>query len=224
MAAALQKRAEEAIPGTTLRTDETWVCDRPLEEYGDLPIIVKSRIVDQPEPVEAVTLSGPDCTGDGNPETIDLVLEINGDGGEIGPTADAVKVKLGAHDIEIEGYADCGEAPPGVHQNGIRVMLGYRITFVGFRIGDPDSGEWTCAGASGALTIEERSEGDPEPVDVVCDGCELASGTRGLYIGNSLRSGSRNSVLVSPSDIFVGPGAEDPVTTGNTWRRLEPET
>jgi len=222
MAEALKKRAEAATPGTTIRAAENWVCDRPLEDYGDLPIIVKSHIDDQPRPVEAVTLSGPDCAGDGNPETIDLVLEIEGDGRQIGPTSNAVKVKLGAHDIEIEGYADCGEAPPGVRQNGIHVMLGYRITFVGFRIGDPDTGEWTCAGASGALAIEERSEDDPEPEDVVCDGCALASGNRGLYIGDSIRSGSRNSIFVSPSDIFVAPGARDPVDTGNTWRHLDP--
>jgi hypothetical protein len=222
MAEALKKRAEDATPGTTIRTDENWECDRPLEEYGELPIIVKSRIDDQPRPVEAVTLSGPDCAGDGNPETIDLVLEIEGDGGDVGPTTDAVRVKLGAHDIVIGGYADCGEAPPGVRQNGIHVMLGYRITFVDFRIGDLEAGEWTCDGASGVLAIEERSEDDPEPEDVVCDGCAMVSGNRGLYIGDSVRSGSRDSIFVSAEDVFVEPGAEDPVTTGNTWRRLGP--
>jgi hypothetical protein len=221
MAEALKERAEGATPGTTIRTDENWVCNRPLDAYGDLPIILKSRIVDQARPLEAVTLSGPGCTGDGNPETIDLVLEIEGDGGMIGPTSDAVRVKLGAHDIQIEGYADCGEASPGVRQNGVHVMLGYRITFVGLRIGDPDAGEWTCDGASGAFAVEERSEDDPEPEDVVCDGCALASASRGLYIGDSIRSGARNSTFVSPSDVFVEPGAVDPVTTGNTWRRID---
>jgi hypothetical protein len=221
MAEALKMRAEQIAPGTTIRTDEKWVCDRPLETYGELPIIIKSRIVAQAQPTEAVALNGPGCTGDGDPETIDLVLEIEGDGGEIGPTSDAVRIRLGAHDIQIEGYADCGEASPGVRQNGVHVMLGHRITFVGLRVGDPDAGVWTCDGASGALAIEERSEDDPEPEDVVCDGCELASGERALYIGDSVRSGSRNSTFVSPSDIFIDPGAVDPVDTGNTWRRLE---
>lgn len=222
MAEALKRRAEDATPGTVIRTTENWVCDRPLEEYGELPIIVKSRIADQPRPIEAVTLSGPGCTGDGNPETIDLVLEIEGDGARIGPSSDAVKIKLGAQDIEISGFANCGAPAPGVRQNGIHVMLGYRITFVDFEVGDPEEGTWTCHGADGALAIEERSEDDPEPEDVVCDGCEIVSGNRGLYIGNSVRSGSRDSTFVSELDVFVHSSAEDPVTTGNTWRPLEP--
>lgn len=222
MAEALKRRAEDATPGTVIRTTETWLCDRPLEQYGALPIIVKSRIADQPRPVEAVTLSGPDCTGDGNPDTIDLVLEIQGDGARIGPSSDAVKIKLGAQDIEISGFANCGAPAPGVRQNGIHVMLGYRITFVDFEVGDPEEGTWTCHGAAGALAIEERSEDDPEPEDVVCDGCVIVSGNRGLYIGNSIRSGSRDSTFVSELDVFVHSSAVDPVTTGNTWRPLEP--
>jgi hypothetical protein len=225
MAEALKKRAEGATPGTTIRTNETWLCDRPLEDYGDLPITVKSKIDNaavQPQPVDAVTLSGPDCAGDGDPNTIDLVLEVEGDGSGVGPSSDAVKVKLGAHDIEISGFADCGAQAPGVRQNGIHVMLGYRITFVDFRVGDLDEGLWTCDGDGGALSIEERSEDDPEPEDVVCVRCAIISGNRSLYIGDSVRSGSRDSTFVSDREVFVEPGAEDPVTTGNTWRRLEP--
>lgn len=225
MAQALKRRAEDAAPGTTIRTSENWLCNRPLEDYGELPIIIKSRIDNdgvQPAAVEAVTLSGPDCTGDGDPETIDLALEIEGDGDRVGPSADAVKVKLGAHDIEIAGFADCGRSAPGVRQNGIHVMLGYRITFVQLRSGDPETGTWTCGGEGGALSIEERSEEDPEPEDIVCVRCTIVSGNRGLYIGDSVRSGSRDSTFVADLDVFVEPGAQDPVTTGNTWRDLEP--
>jgi len=224
MAEALKERAEEATPGTTIRTTENWECDRPLEAYGELPIIVKSRIDNTglQRPVEAVTLSGPDCAGDGNPDTIDLMLEIEGDGAGVGPTSDAVKVKLGAHDIEIAGFANCGASPPEVRQNGIHVMLGYRITFVDFRVGELAGSRWTCDGDSGALSIEERSEEDPEPEDVVCVRCTIVAANRSLYIGDSVRSGSRDSTLVSALDLFVDARAEDPVTTGNSWRRLEP--
>ncbi len=222
MAQALRRRAEELTPGTTIRTAENWECDRPLEQYGDLPIIVKSRIEDQAQPLEAVTLSGPDCAGDGNPQTVDLVLEIEGDGAEIGSTSDAVKVRLGAHDIEVTGFADCGESHPGVQQNGIHVMLGYRITFRGFRIGDADARTPTCDGAGGALSIEERSEEDPEPEDVVCVRCTIVSPNRGLYVGDSVRSGARDSTFVAAREAFVEPGAVDPVLSGNTWRDLDP--
>jgi hypothetical protein len=223
MAEALKKRAEEATPGTTIRTTENWECDRPLESYGKLPIIVKSRIDNTaPQaPVEAVTLSGPDCAGDGDPETIDLVLEIEGDGAGIGPTFDAMKVKLGAHDIEIGGFANCGAAPVGVQQSAIHVMLGYRITFLDFRVGDLEAEKTTCQGAWGTLVIEERSKEDPEPEDVVCVRCTLVSGDRALYIGRSIRSGSRYSTFISERNAFVDPEAEDPVTTANTWRRPE---
>lgn len=225
MAEALKKRAEEATPGTIIRTGENWACDRPLESYGQLPIIVKSRIDNaafQPSPVEAVTLNGPGCEGDGIPHTVDLVLEIEGDGEGVGPSADAVKVKLGAHDIGIAGFAECGASAPGVRQNGIHVMLGYRITFHEFRIGDPETESWTCDSASGAISIEERVEGDPEPEDVVCVRCTIVSGNRGLYLGDSVRSGARDSTFVSVRENVVEPTAEDPVTTGNTWRELEP--
>ncbi|MGH3024502.1 MAG: SRPBCC family protein [Gaiellaceae bacterium] len=222
MAEALKRRAEDVTPGTTIRTDENWECDRPLDQYGELPIIVKSRIENQPRPLEAVTLSGPDCSGDGNPQTVDLVLEIEGDGGDVGPTSDAVKVKLGAHDIVIAGFANCGESDTEVQQNGVHVMLGYRITFLEFRIGDPETGTWTCDGAAGALSIEERSEEDPEPEDVVCVRCTIVSPNRGLYIGDSVRSGARDSTFVSNREAFVEPRAVDPVTEGNTWRDLTP--
>lgn len=220
MAEALKRRADDVTPGTTIRATENWECDRPLEQYGELPIIVRSRIEDQPRPLEAVTLAGPDCTGDGNPGTVDLVLEIEGDGRDVGPTSDAVKVKLGAHDIEISGFANCGESSDAVQQNGIHVMLGYRITFLDFEIGDAETRTWTCDGAAGVLSIEERSEEDPEPEDVVCVRCALVSPNRSLYIGDSVRSGARDSLFVSEREVFVEPGARDPVTTGNTWREL----
>jgi hypothetical protein len=222
MAEALKKRAEEETPGTTIRTGDTWVCNAPLEDYGELPITVKSRMdndVAQPRPAEAVILSGPDCTGDGDPRTIDLVLEIEGDGAEFGPTSSAVKVKLGAHDIQISGFANCGAAAAGVQQSAIHVMLGYRVTFADFHVGDVEAEQPTCHGTWGTLIIEERSKEDPEPEDVVCVRCTLVSDDRALYIGRSTRSGSRNSIFISKRNLFVASGAEDPVTTANIWRR-----
>jgi len=164
-------------------------------------------------------LRGPDCTGDGDPHTIDLMLEIEGDGARVGPTANAVKIKLGAHDIQISGFANCGAAPVGVQQSAIHVMLGYRITFVDFQAGDLEAEKPTCQGAWGTLVIEERSTEDAEPEYEFCVRCTLVSGERALYVGRSLRSGSRYSTFISERNVFVASGAEDPVTTANTWRR-----
>lgn len=222
MAKALKERAEESTPGTTIRTDDTWLCDRRLEYYGELPIIVKSRLDNdaaRQRAAEAVVLSGPECAGDGDPGTIDLVLEIEGDGAELGPSSSAVKVKLGAHDIQITGFANCGAASPGLQQSAIHVMLGYRITFVDFQAGDLEAEKPTCHGSWGALVIEERSNEDPEPEDVVCVRCTLVSDERAVYIGRSIRSGSRHSTLISQRNVFVASEAEDPVDTANTWRR-----
>ena len=224
MAEALKERAEEETPGTTIRTGDTWVCEGPLEDYGELPITVRSRMdngVARPRPAEAVILSGPDCTGDGDPQTIDLVLEIEGNGAELGPASSAVKVKLGAHDIQISGFANCGAAADGVQQSAIHVMLGYRITFADFDVGDLETEEATCRGTWGTFVIEERSRKDPEPEDVVCVRCTLVSGDRALYIGRSLRSGSRHSIFISERNLFVASGAEEPVTVANVWRRPE---
>jgi hypothetical protein len=225
MAQALKERAEEATPGTTIRTDDTWLCDRHLEDYGELPITVKSRIDNdavRQRAAEAVVLSGPNCTGDGDPQTIDLILEIEGDGDGLGPTASAVKVKLGAHDIQVSGFADCGAAAPGVQQSAVHVMLGYRIGFVDFRAGGREAETPTCHGSWGTMVIEERSREDPEPEDVVCLRCTLVSGDRALYVGRSIRSGSRFSTLISEQNVFVDPDAVDPIDTANSWRRPEP--
>jgi hypothetical protein len=71
MAEALEKGAEDETPGTVIRVTEGWDCIQPLEEYGSLPIVIESRIdndATQPETVSAVSLTSPDCAGDGKPE------------------------------------------------------------------------------------------------------------------------------------------------------------
>jgi hypothetical protein len=225
MAEALKKRAEEATPGTVIRVTEGWDCTRPLESYGNLPIIIESRIDNeaiQPEMVDAVALTGPNCTGDGNPNTIDLILRISGDGGGVGATADAVKLREGPHDINITGYANCGKPAPGAHQDGIQAMLGYRITFSDFRVGDPDQGRATCDGAAGGLFIEERSEDDPMPEDILCIRCEMITVIHGLLIGDSVRSGARESTFTAEHPISIQPTAVEPINERNEGISREP--
>jgi hypothetical protein len=219
MAEALKKQAEEATPGTVIQVTEGWDCTQPLEAYGSLPITIESSIDNeaiQPEMVDAVSLTGPRCEGDGDPSTIDLILHIRGNGGSLGPTADAVKLRQGPHDINITGYADCGKPAPEAHQDGIHAMLGYRITFSDFRVGNTEPGRPTCVGAGGGLFIQQRFEDDPLPEDILCIRCEMIAVVHGLLIGDSLRSGARESTFAAEHPINVQPTAIKPVNERNT--------
>jgi hypothetical protein len=229
MGAALKEQAEKKeggpetiVPdqgnGTLIRVTGTWECDKPLEQYGDLPIIVDSRIDNaaaQPESVDGVWLTGPRCSGDGNPNTVDLVLHIHGNGGDIGPTSDAVKLRQGPHDIDITGEGNCGRPSPGAHQDGVQVMLGYRITFSDFRVGDLAHGRATCDGAGGGFFIQQRFATDPKPEDVLCIRCHMITDNHGLFIGDSVRSGAKSSTFVADHAIFVEPAAVKPIDERN---------
>ena len=218
---ALQARVETKEPGTTIYADTVWNCTQPLENYGELPITVKSRIDNasaQPDNVEAVWLSGPDCAGDGDPETIDLILEIEGDGAGIGPSGDAVKLRGGPHDIEVTGYANCGAPGAEGLQDGVHAMLGYRIRFVDFVIGNPAEERPTCAGVG--FFVEERSAKDPRPKDVLCIRCTIVVKSRGLVVGDSIRSGARSSQMIAELESVVDKAAVDPINEHNRWTRL----
>jgi Ca2+-binding RTX toxin-like protein len=128
-------------------------------------------------------------------------------------TGDGIKVNAPqpvAHDLTIAGgYIRCYDHLPSVHQDGIQVMGGERITFRNL--------ELQCnSNPNGQLFINAANGG--MPTDVVCEGCVLGSGAAStLIVGSSVRSGARRT-LVCPGrfhDIRINGTAESPVNVGN---------
>jgi hypothetical protein len=137
-------------------------------------------------------------------------------------SGDGVKVGQGGHDLVIGGgYLHCNGNFGDVHQDGIQVMGGTRVTFRNFNVD-------CTTGTNSAMYINEGAGGNGRPTDVVCDGCVLMRGAdrnRALRIGDSLRSGARNSVIVwcgtgpecGGGEAIWFSGAEtDPVNQNNT--------
>jgi len=159
------------IPGTTLTfKDKTFVCDKPLSSYGTLPLKV---IVDftpgtlfHGNGLELTT----GCAGDSDPNSIDLIVDVRGDGKTFGVGDDAVKVKLKAGytaSIQLTGTANCGPLAPNAHQDGVQLQGGKDITFVDFAIGDYDAGWSTCQGGGGAFFYSGANGNYPQNTDVV---------------------------------------------------------
>jgi hypothetical protein len=149
------------------------------------------------------------CEGDGDPETIDLVVEIDGDGRTRGFAEDAFKVKSRLDPpggIQVTGSLDCGPAPAGVHQDGIQVQGGNGIGFYDVEIGDWERGVSTCQGAGGGFFISgtRRSWGRNITVarmrSVTCNhGLGINEGTPST--GTMVDSGFR---AANPADARLG--------------------
>jgi hypothetical protein len=140
------------------------------------------------------------CAGDGNPSTIDLIVDVRGDGRTYGPGVDALKVRLAAGyngGIELTGRADCGpKSSPEMHQDGIQLQGGRDITFVDFKVGDYDNGISTCQGAGGAIFYSNAGGYYPTNIHLVrgkyiaCNhSLYTNSGTSGTVTGGMFRSG-----------------------------------
>ncbi len=134
-------------------TNTAWTCTQPLASYGALPLKVTINAT-QPYGGTGVTLST-GCAGDQDPNTIDLIVDVKGDGLTYGPNQDALKTKLQAGyngGIQLTGKGNCGpRASTNGHQDGVQAQGGRDISFVDLFIGDYDNGISTCQGAGGAF-------------------------------------------------------------------------
>jgi hypothetical protein len=204
----------EPDAGTVITTTSSWECSGPLSAFGPLPIKVVSTIAN-PGNDNAINLRG--CSGDGDPGTIDLILDVHGNGADVGTAYDAVRIGQDAHDLVVTGNVECGarHPDPSIHQDIVQALSGNRITFVDFTSGDPFTGRWTCWGAGGGWYVTWANAGIP--TDLVCLRCILATYNQNLRIDSSLRSGARDSVFGYSRSygIFIGPEAESPVNENN---------
>ena len=88
--------------------------------------------------------------------------------------ADGVKVADGVHDLTVGGGSiRCLAKAPTLHQDGIQVMGGVRITFQNLSV---DCGRRDDAVINSNLFFNQAGESRPPPTDVVCDGCSLGGG------------------------------------------------
>ena len=102
-----------------------------------------------------------------------------------------------------------------MHQDGVQINGGTRVTFYDLRSGDPATRKYTCHGAGG-LFYPASTNG--YPTDVVCVRCVMVGYNQGLRVDDSLRSGARDSTFMSQLPIVVNQNgdAESPVNVNNT--------
>ena len=215
-------------------TGQTWVCNQPVANYATngLPLTVEHTISNS-----ASASSGDNgavrlldgCTGDGTTAT-DLILHINGNGNDVGSANDGM-VLVGAHDLQIEGYVNCGRPQGGAHQDGVQMNYAHRITFRNFtsgNVGSSNPQNWvpTCHGAGGIFYVSQLTDNDSLLTDVVCEGCKMVGSTygnvgTGLSIYGSTDSGARNSTFAARNPCYVessssSNGPTRPVNVNNT--------
>lgn len=193
--AALAALAVLVLPSAAYSADvvlvnQTWICSSAV----DLDLV--SVTINDSTGKDGLSLrSG--CTG----HIHELRVLTNG--------ADGIKItnsnSAPAHDLTVDfGSVVCNGHPSGAHQDGIQAMAGMRITL--------NLIEFDCASSVSNLRLSKAGGMVTTPTDVVCDRCVV----RGPWavIGNSIRSGLRNSYLCS-SGITITPAAVDPVNENN---------
>jgi hypothetical protein len=170
-------------------TDSQWRCRAPLaqlarEAGGTLPLKVTARFTTFVETAGPVIDLREGCRGDGT-ESIDLILDVQGDGRTYGGVNDGVSVKLDASDIDITGNIDCGPRFAESHQDGIQAQGAEDIAFVDLEVGDWDEERSTCTGASGGIDISAGGLAETTPVGHQCIRCRVVACRRGLNLGVS---------------------------------------
>jgi hypothetical protein len=191
------------LTGSIAQTDHTWVCRGPVD-LDSVSVTMTSAFTTRRDG-DAVHLER-GCTG--RIGTLDVVTSV----------ADGVKVAEGAHDLAVDGGSiRCQGKVADVHQDGMQVMGGARITLRGLHI---DCGRAQDALINSNLFIKRSGRSVDPPTDVVCVDCVLGgAAAHTASIQESVRSGLVDSQLCaakySKLTLSIGPNAVDPVDVGN---------
>jgi hypothetical protein len=186
-----------------VRTNAGFSCTRPLSVIarnngingnpGRLPLLVRINFTTYRAIDPGVIEIRRGCRGDGNSRTIDLILQVEGDGRTRGGTNDAIKVRENPHNIQITGYANCG--PEGLgpdgrpdtnddsHQDGAQIQGGNRIEFIDFTWGNWAARRATCQGAAG--TFVPGSVNNWPVRNMACIRCKSVSCNHGMLLARS---------------------------------------
>ncbi len=176
--------------------NRTWHCRGPV----DLDLV---RVDMTDTSKDAVHLD-PGCTG-----TI-RQLEIVGNGADLGPGGDGVKVHAGAHDLQIlGGEIDCGRKRPHKHQDAIQAMGGADVTFRHI----VSTG---CANSFMFINTGNGNRGIPKAIR--CEGCKARSSNYSVFIGASIESGAVGGVFTSRVRPKVTSEAVSPVLVDDQWK------
>jgi hypothetical protein len=190
-------------PKTIVQTDKTWVCSSAVDLDS---VTVTMTPKDDGNQRDAVHLQ-PGCTG--------TIGKLN----VTTSVADGVKVAGGVHDLVIEGgNIRCLAKRPILHQDGIQVLGGDRVTFRDMNV---DCGRPAESLINSNMFINMAGRTSTPPTDVVCDQCTFGGGAaHTVSIQNSIRSGVEDSTLCRAKyanlTLTIGSLAVDPVNVGNT--------
>jgi hypothetical protein len=170
-------------------------CRGRLRNYGCLPIKVISNMPN-PGDGDAIRLIG--CRGDGKRSTVDLILDVNGNGRDRGTAYDAVRIGMNARDLVVTGDVECGRrhTNPSIHQDIVQALSGRNIYFRNFTSGHPRRGSGPAGGPAAAGTSPGRTGGS-RPTS--SNRCRLATYNQNQRIDESVHSGAKNSVSASPA-------------------------
>ena len=194
VASARAARARSKI----VRTNRGWSCTRSLgriaRHHGrGLPLLVKIKFTRHVNIDPGVIDIQGNCHGDGNSNTIDLILKVQGNGRTKGGTLDAIKMHHTPHDIQITGFANCGPRNAIGHQDGAQIMGGDTIYFVNFRWGKWKKRKATCQGAAGTFAPGRLDTGPYNVRNIRCIRCRSVSCNHGMSINDADGTVVRNS-------------------------------
>jgi len=210
-AALLALTGSPAGGSTVVQVDRTWTCTSRVDL--DLVKVTITRAVYGNRRLEDAVHLRPGCTGRiGRLQVVQYA-------------ADGVKVAGGVHDLTVDGGSiRCLAKAPGLHQDGIQVMGGTRITFRGLAV---DCGRSRDRLINSNLFIKQAGKASDPPTDVVCDRCSLGGwAAHTVSVQTSVRSGITNSTLCLARfpqlTLAVGTRAQDPVVADNSIRQCGP--